>query len=128
MPGKSLATSLKRKRNRSRVEGDKHTEAHGAAKIPPGCVGRSDRSRLGAGRAAESSCVPVPALTVAEKLRARMLEPSNNMNCWTANRDCRVVQDNRHEQCFADVQSHKWKARLKREIDDPAKDRSFSVV
>jgi len=57
-----------------------------------------------------------------------MLEPSNNMNCWTANRDCRVVQDNRHEQCFADVQSHKWKARLKREIDDPAKDRSFSVV
>ena len=29
--------------DRSRVEGDKRTEAHGAAKIPPGCVGRSDR-------------------------------------------------------------------------------------
>ena len=29
--------------NRSRVEGDKRTEAHGAAKIPPGCVGRCDR-------------------------------------------------------------------------------------
>ena len=33
-------------RNRSRVEGDKRTEAHGAAKIPPGCVGRCDRSAL----------------------------------------------------------------------------------
>ena len=32
--------------NRSRVDGDKRTEAHGAAKIPPGCVGRSDRSAL----------------------------------------------------------------------------------
>ena len=29
--------------NRSRVEGNKRTEAHGAAKIPPGCVGRCDR-------------------------------------------------------------------------------------
>ncbi len=29
--------------NRSRVEGDKRAEAHGAAKIPPGCVGRCDR-------------------------------------------------------------------------------------
>ena len=32
--------------NRSRVEGNKRTEAHGAAKIPPACVGRCDRRAL----------------------------------------------------------------------------------
>jgi len=32
--------------NRSRAEGDIRTEWHRAAKIPPGCFGRSDRSRL----------------------------------------------------------------------------------
>ena len=30
--------------NRSRVDGDKRTQAHGTAKISPGCVGRCDRS------------------------------------------------------------------------------------
>ena len=43
--------------NRSSVDGDKQTYSRGAARLLPGCFGRSDRSAQGGGESSSICCV-----------------------------------------------------------------------